>query len=117
MMLEQKQTIYAIGGSGRNRQFLKHRHVIWDKERQKLGINGKWIYYESLRGKYIGGKNVEVRFLPDKFYNPAMVDICGNLVINLLPIEGNIMAIVIENKVLADTYRKFFDFMWQFAKK
>jgi len=46
-----------------------------------------------------------------------MVDICGDLTVNLLPIEGNIMTIIIENRIMADTYRKFFDFMWQYAKE
>lgn len=116
MMLEQNQTIFAIGGSGRNRQFLKHRHVIWDKERRKLGINGKWIYYESARKGNIGGKNVEIRFLPDKFYNPAMIDVCGNLVLILLATD-TISCIVIDNKDIADAYRKYFELMWQIAKK
>lgn len=116
MMLEQKQTIYAIGGSGRNRQFLKHRHVKWDKERIKLGIKGKILYYESVRGKDIGGKGFELRFLPDKFRNPLMVDICGNLVLLLLATD-TISCILIENKEIADAYRKYFNIMWEIAKK
>ena len=93
---------------------------MWNKERRKRKIKGKGLYYEFTRGSNEVGwvdPTMEIRYLPDKYKTQDMVDVCGDLVINLLPIEGNIMAIVIENRVLADTYRKFFGFMWGFAKE
>jgi len=45
-----------------------------------------------------------------------MMDICGNIVVILLATD-TIMAIVIENSQIAEAYRKYFNFMWQFAKK
>src|SRR3989344_9034603 len=41
MMMEQKTTIYAIGGSGMNRKYLKHRHEFWNQERKKKGMKIK----------------------------------------------------------------------------
>ena len=115
MILDQKQPLYALGGSGLNRKYLKHRHIKWDKERIKLRIPVNALYYESYRKDKIGTKYWKIKYLPDKFKNPAMIDICGNLVVILLASE-DIMAIVIENKAIADAYRKYFNFMWQFAK-
>jgi sugar-specific transcriptional regulator TrmB len=121
MILEQNSTLYAMGGSGLNRKYLKHRHELFDKERRKKGFGIKGLYYESVReskeAEMVRDTTLEFRFLPDKYKTLCMVDFCGNLVLNLIPIENNIMAIVIENKVLADTYRKMFDFMWDNAKK
>lgn len=120
MILDQNETIYALGGSGLNRKYLKHRHAIFNKERIKRGTHSKALYYEFTRNNPITGWDkevkVEVRYIPDKYKTPCMVDICGDLVVNLLPIEGNIMAIVIENRSLADSYRQFFNFMWDNAK-
>lgn len=119
MMLEQNATVFGIGGSGLNRQYLKHRHALWNKERMKQKIGMNVLYYEFTRKDKESGwedSTVHIRYLPDKFKTLGMIDICGDLVVNLLPIEGNVMAIVIENKVLADTYRQFFHFMWQYAK-
>jgi len=80
----------------------------------------KVLYYEFTRKKrersWQNDATCSVRYLPDKFRTIGMVDICGNLVVNLIPVEDNIMAIVIENKTLADTYRQLFHFMWQHAK-
>ncbi|MBD3164031.1 hypothetical protein GF323_02435 [Candidatus Woesearchaeota archaeon] len=119
MMLEQNATIYGLGGSGLNRKYLMHRHHMWNKERINKKISVVGLYYESSKiMKEKPGKNtlIKRKYLPDKFKTIGMIDICGDLVVNLLPIEDNIMAIVIENKILADTYKKFFEFMWQFAK-
>tara|TARA_B100000315_G_scaffold259938_1_gene318229 strand:- start:1575 stop:2306 length:732 start_codon:yes stop_codon:yes gene_type:complete len=119
MMLDQKETIYALGTSGLNRTFLKHRHEMWDRERKKRNIKGQLIYYEFKRKDKVWGvdKTVELRYLPDSYKTLGSVDICGDLVVNLLPVENNVMAIVIENRILADTYRSFFNFIWDKAKK
>lgn len=117
MMLDQKETVYGIGGSGFNRRILKHRHDMWDKERIKRKIKGKVIYYEFTRVNHLFPDPItETRYIPNNFKTPCMVDICGDLVVNLMPLEEGIMAIVIENRALADSYRQFFNFMWQFAK-
>ncbi|MBI2548724.1 TrmB family transcriptional regulator [Candidatus Woesearchaeota archaeon] len=117
MMLDQGKTIYAIGASGLNRKYLKHRHIQWDKERITRGIHVKALYYESARKEKKEAQEQlwQNRFLPDTFKSPAMVDVSGDIVVILLATE-TILAIVIENKHIADTYRTYFDFMWQFAK-
>ena len=118
MILKEKTTLYAIGGSGLNRKYLRHRHQMWNKERLKNKINIKALYFESVRKDKESGwrdPTVQLRYLPDAFKGMGMVDICGKLIVNLLPVENNIMAIVIENEVLAETYRKLFAFMWKYA--
>lgn len=120
MMLEQNATLYALGGSSLNRKILKHRHALWDKERIEKGIHVKALYYEYLRSDKKSDKERlwEIRFLPDEFKSSSMIDICGDLVVTLLPhIDKNqIMAIIVINKEIADTYRNHFKFMWRFAK-
>ncbi len=120
MMLEQKAMIYGIGGSGLNRVYLKHRHELWNRERLRLGISGKLLYYEFTRKdneKSWHDSTMETRYIPNAFKTVGMIDICGDMIINLLPLEGEVMAIVVENKTLAETYKQLFRFMWQFAKR
>lgn len=120
MMLDQNDTIYGIGGSGLNSKYLKHRHEVFNAERLQKKIPVRGLYYEFSRKnqeqRWRQDKTASLRYLPDKFKTIGMVDICGDLVVNLIPREDNIMAIVIENRTLADTYRQFFNFMWQYAK-
>lgn len=122
MMLEEKSSpIYGIGGSGLNRKFLRHRHDRFDQDRIAQKVAVKALYYESLRKEKLnelkeGKKLWEIRFLPNSFQTPAMVDICGNVVLILIPTD-TIRTIVIKNKQVAQAYKNYFEFMWQFAKK
>ncbi|MFH1848921.1 MAG: helix-turn-helix domain-containing protein [archaeon] len=119
MMLEQGKMIYALGGSGLNRQYLKHRHEMWNKERIQRGIKGKALYFEFTKKDTEtrwDDPSIQIKYIPDKYKCLGMIDICGDLVINLVPLEGNIMAIVIENKTIADSYRQLFNFMWEHAE-
>lgn len=120
MMLAQKKTIYALGGSGMTRRYLRHRHDSWNERRKKLGIKGKVLYYaftkEDRTNKSWKDPTMEVRYIPDAYKGKVIVDICGSLVINLHPVEDTIMAIVIENALIAESYRQFFSFMWEHAQ-
>jgi sugar-specific transcriptional regulator TrmB len=124
MILEEGKTfktLYGMGGSGLNRKILKHRHELFDKERIKKGIHVKALYYESLRKDKEEAKEKlwELRYIPDKYKNNLMLDICGKLSIILLPTldKEEIIAIVIENKEIADGYRKMFEYMWELSKE
>ena len=116
MFLEQGKPIYAIGGQGLNRKYLKHRHEVWDKERRKKGIHVYGLYFESARTTTLGDEMWHIRYLPEKFKSPMMVDVGGDLVIILLA-TTDIMAIVIKNRDIADGYRKHFNLLWEFAKE
>ncbi len=116
MLLEQKQPIYGIGGRGANRLFLKHRHKRFTAERVKRKIPGKVLYFENYSGMDIGGPLIEVRFLPKEYENPAMIDICGNMVLILLATD-DISGILIKNRHIAKGYMNYFNILWNIAKK
>lgn len=119
MMLEQEdKVIYAIGGSGLNRKFLKHRHHRFESDRIAKGVKVKALYYEFLRAEKERNLDPlwEIKYIPDSFKSPTMVDICGNIVLILLATD-TIRVIVIKNSQVALAYRNYFDFMWKFAKK
>lgn len=119
MMLSKNETIYALGGSGLNRKILGHRHEKFEKDLIKRKIHIKGLYYESFRKKRRKSNLWEIRYLPNEFQSPSMVDICGDMILILMPnIKNNdILGIVIENKSIADSYKNHFKFMWKFAKK
>ncbi len=116
LMLAEQQPLYALGGQGLNRKYLKHRHEQFEKERIERKIRVYGLYYESSREKRLERWGWKVKYLPDEFKSPLMIDICGNLVVELLATD-DIMAIVIKNKAIADGYRKHFNLMWKFAKE
>jgi predicted transcriptional regulator len=115
MMLEQRQVLYGIGGSGKTRTFLKHRHDKFVHELKKQKTKVKALYYEFAR-KTGAAKDYDVRYLPDKYQNPMMIDVCGSLVVILLATD-EVSAIVIDNRILADSYRKYFELLWNTVAK
>ena len=67
-------------------------------------------------------QNYGYRFLPEKYSSPTAVDVYGDRVVlyvsdNLDVPEEDITIFMMINKKLADSYRKWFEFMWSSAKK
>jgi len=62
------------------------------------------------------------RFLPEKYSSPTAIDIYGDRVVlfvndNLDTPDENITIFMMVSKKLADRYKKWFEFMWDNAKK
>ena len=124
LILEQKQTVYFIGAKGfwldpRLQHYLRH----FDKQRNKLGIKFMHLFdYEVKEQKpeilKVVGK--PYKFLPPKYSSPTAVDIFGDYVVMFVGVKpGELyeepLQFVLKSKLLADGYRKFFQFMWDFC--
>ena len=57
----------------------------------------------------------EARYLPSLYDTTTTTNICGNKVI-LIFWEDPVCAIIIENKAIANSYKKYFDIIWEEAK-
>ena len=87
------------------------------KRRIKKGMKLKMIWDERSREKYFTKTPlVESRFLPNEVCSYAALRIYGNKVALMLFSEEQPLAVVIENKAIADGYRKYFEVMWKAAK-
>lgn len=121
LILEQKQTVYFIGAKAfwldsRLKHYLPH----FDEERRKLGIRFMHLFdYEVKEQKpeilKLVGK--PYKFLPKKYSSPTAVDIFGDYVVTFVGVKpGELyeepLQFVLKSKLLADGYRKFFQFMW-----
>lgn len=83
------------------------------RKRMKL----KMIWDERSRDKYFTKTSlVESRFLPNEVCSHAALRIYGDKVAIMLLSEEQPIAVVIENKAIADGYRKYFEVMWKAAK-
>jgi len=58
----------------------------------------------------------EIRYLPEKYSNPSAINVYGDKVAIILWSEKNPIAILIKNNEIADSYRKYFEIMWNIAK-
>jgi len=123
-ILETKEDVYFIGAKAfwldkRLQFFLPH----FEKERKKLGIKFKHIFdYEIKEQKpeilKLVGK--PYKFFPKKYSSNTAVDIFGDYVVTFVGVKpGELfeepLMFVLKNKMLAEGYRKFFQFLWDFC--
>ncbi len=65
---------------------------------------------------FVEGAQTEYRYIPEESFNPTPMYVYGNKLSVIIWGNPN-YAIIIENKELADAYRKQFNMLWSFAKK
>ena len=124
LILEQKETVYFIGAKAfwldsRLQHYLRH----FDKQRKSKGIKFMHLFdYEVKKEKpeilKLVGK--PYKFLPKKYSSPTAVDVFGDYVVTFVGVSpGKLheepLQFVLKSKLLAEGYRKIFQFMWDFC--
>lgn len=105
--------ILIIGASPKAYDILQFYFKWYDKKRKSRKINVKIIATDK---KVKNIPLAEIRYLPEKYSNPVAVNIYGDKTAIILWAK-NPLAIVIKEKEIADSYRKYFELMWNVAKK
>lgn len=88
----------------RAKKKIRHKHLLNEKYKK--------LYKQRKRLAY-----TEFRFLPKQFEMPTSVEIYANKVIVMILEPENPLAIMIENKAVADSFKKYFYAFWKTAKK
>ena len=96
--------------------FFKEYH----KERAKRKISLRHIFnYEAKNRIRVTNKlpYTESKYFPKEFDQPVSTSICGDIVAITVYEGYNIQTLVIENKMVANAYKKYFELLWKLAKK
>jgi sugar-specific transcriptional regulator TrmB len=109
---------FVIGDSPRNiSDFFYH----FQRKRAGLGIKHKSIFSEDAVDEYKRRSKIPLtscRLIPRSYASPAIVNVCGDTVlINFWGTEKEPIAYKIEDKKVAEMYKKQFDMLWKIAKK
>jgi HTH-type transcriptional regulator, sugar sensing transcriptional regulator len=76
------------------------RHLFNYDAKERIKITNKLPYTQS-------------KYLPEELDQPVSTSICGHLVALTVYQGKNILTIVIENQIIADAYRKYFEYLWK----
>jgi sugar-specific transcriptional regulator TrmB len=76
------------------------RHLFNYEARERINITNKLPYTQS-------------KYLPKEFDQPVSTSICGPLVALTVYQGKHIVTILIENQIIADAYRKYFEYLWK----
>jgi len=89
------------------------------KIRAQKGIIHKHLLNEKYKSLYEQRKKLphtQFRFLPKELEMPTSTEIYSNKVIIFILLKENPIAIMIENKQVAESFRKYFNLLWNQAK-
>lgn len=105
----------AGGVTETQRIFLTKYH----QKRFEKGIKLKLIFHKGIgyvQKPFTNMKLADIKYMDPRLIGPAQTMIVKNKVIIILWSE-NPLGVIIENKEIADNYKKYFDFLWGMAKK
>jgi sugar-specific transcriptional regulator TrmB len=88
----------------------------YDARRQEEKIRVKAVFASSIRSRLKKIPLAELRFLPDRYMGPVALNIYGNKVSMVLWSKEEPFVVLVDNKEMADSYRKFFELAWKRAK-
>lgn len=119
-------TIYTIGGKKVWLDPLPYNDPkidSWWREMKKRGMKSLSLIDATVKADYKRGpriSDVEYRFLPKEYSSPAAIDIYGDRVVIYLgaldTINESMVMFFIVSKALAESYKKWFQFMWDRCK-
>lgn len=113
--------LLLIGAISREDEAMPKFFETWNKTRQRKGIKIKILHKESatkkvMENKEIMGSHFETRFLSEELESPAVINIYGDRVVNVLWKNDYPLCFMIINRDIADSYRKYFNYLWKWAK-
>ncbi len=108
-----RREVLILGASHSAFEILPFYFKWYDKDRANKRIKVRIIASEKFRKRI---PLSEIRYLPRKYANPLAINIYKDKVAIILWKKEPI-AIVIREKEVADSYRKYFEIMWRVAKE
>lgn len=110
-----------IGAISREDEVMPGFFEEWNKQRQKKKIWMRVLHKKSAREKAMSkkefmGKYFETKFLPEELESPAVINIYGDRVVNVLWKKNYPVCFLLINKEIADSYRKYFHYLWKLAR-
>ena len=114
-MLNYKEVFWIGSGRYVPKKF-PHWFQRWNNRRIKLKVKWRNLLRYELKQEVKAMPYEFVKFLPEEFSgNPTVIGIYGNKVVNFLYGE-QFFAFSIENKELADNYRRYHKYLWDNVK-
>lgn len=113
--LKEGKEILIIGGSADADKIIKYYFPRFDAQRKEKNLPVKALFYDKDRGKIGKIPLAEVRFLPRNHKGNTATNIYGNKVA-IIVWQKEPIAILINNRDIAESYREYFNTLWSVSK-
>ncbi|MBS3138156.1 TrmB family transcriptional regulator [Candidatus Woesearchaeota archaeon] len=116
-ILDNKKEFLVFGAEGQFVDIMKHYAMQWHERRAELRILLRIIYNEKIRNKRqnAGFKCTKMRFNEHLYETPATTWIFNDKVAIIVWTEQPI-ATLIRSKEVANSYKQFFEILWENSK-
>jgi sugar-specific transcriptional regulator TrmB len=116
--IEEGKPILILGASPLAHSMMKYYFKAFDRRRAEKKIKAKIVLDVSAREKFRGQRIplAEMRYIPEEIGSVASTNIYGDKVAIIIWNELTPVAVLIESKPIADSYRKFFEVVWEKAR-
>ena len=117
-----KGELLLIGAIGKEYLIAPKFFKNWNRARCIKELNQRVLYKKSyeqewVKKPWITEELFELRFLPEELESPAVINIYGDIVANVVWSDDYPICFLMVNKELADAYRKYFEYLWALAKR
>ena len=110
--------IMVFGAQGRFEDEFNKLYVSWQRKRAAKGIILRIIYTEEMRKRRVRNRLElsRMRFIPEKYNFPSTTILYADKVAIILW-SGDPLAILIEGREIAESYRSYFRLHWSAARE
>ena len=114
-----KGDTYYVSGVSQSTEEIRTYFLHFTRKQQKIGFKMKAIYDETAFEKAKERKNrfTEIKFLPNGMISPATIVMYHDKTIIEVGNPMYILAIVIRNKEIANSFIRNFELLWKLARK
>lgn len=113
-MLKSNTEILDFGAEYKIKEFLPSYYQMWDKERCEKSITMRII--ANIRFKPASIPMTLIRYIPSEFHSSVSTYIFDQRVALVMWVE-NPLAILIEDKAVYESYKSYFEYLWQTAQE
>src|SRR3989344_2673952 len=114
-MLNQKDEILVLGAGTIAKEIVKYYFPRYEQRRAENKIKVKYIYDEKDR-RDRSFPLAEIKYMPSKYMSNVAYNVYGNKVAIILWDEKPLV-VVINNEKFSEGFRRYFNCMWDIAKK
>lgn len=116
---KERKDLFVIGATGKAYSKLKFFILSWIKKISKLKITIKILWnFNAENKKEFSEMITKDKILPENFATPTQIFIYGekSAIVIWLEEPEEPLCILINNREIADGFKKYFDLMWKFSK-
>jgi len=110
--IKEGKEILILGACPSAKDIIKYYFPRFDAERKRKNIKVKAIFTSKIKEKI---PLAEIKYLSTQFNSPSATNIYGDKVAIILWTDEP-LAILINQKEIADSYRDYFNILWKLAK-